>query len=119
MLLQLMVNAMSKDDISTIVKILAPIVICLLLGALLHMPYWYYRLLRVIVFVGTALSGYLYYTPQPSKEKYISYAFYLTAFIYNPIIPLYFPKSAWEVINVITILLVIFLYGVMKLYKKN
>jgi len=110
---------MPTNDMTNIVKILAPIMACLLLGALLSMPYWYYRLLRVIVFTGSALSGYMYYTPTPSKEKYVSYSFYLMAFIYNPIVSLNFPRSVWEIINMLTVLLIIFLYSAMRLYKKN
>lgn len=110
---------MSQSDLCNVIKILAPVMIFLLLGAFLHMPYWYYRLLRIVVFVGAGLSGYTYYVSHSSREKYVSYIFYFTAFIYNPLVPLYFPKSVWEVINILTIAGLIFLYGVMRLYKKD
>ena len=87
--------------------ILRVINIILLLVAFGNLPYTYYNLLRIVVcgssiFLGTRYSN--------SKGDKFSWAFYIQAFIYNPLIPMYLGRELWMIMNAISIVLFIGTY---------
>jgi hypothetical protein len=75
-------------------KILATI---LLLWALTDNPYGYYQFLRWAVLIIAAYSAYIAYN---SKKMSWAWTFGITAVLFNPIIPFYFSKETWQIIDV-------------------
>lgn len=81
--------------------------IALLIIALLHLPYFYYQLMRWCI---CGCAGYIAY--QHYKEKgcgFLTVAFIVIAVLYNPIAPIHLFREAWAVINIVAAL--IFGYG--------
>lgn len=68
--------------------------------ALLHMPYGYYQLLRLVV---TFCAGLLTVVAWKDRNTIAAGVFGLTVLIYNPVLPIAFPRSIWWWINVATI----------------
>ena len=87
--------------------------IVLLLIAFFDMPYGYYNLLRLVVCSSSIYIGYNY---NQGKNKKFSLAFYIQAFIYNPLIPMLLGRELWLLTNIISIALFI---GTYMLEKKN
>lgn len=71
--------------------------ILFLLGALGSWPYGYYQLLRWTVLAVGTYSAYLAY-----KSQLIgwTWAFGIIALLFNPIIPFYFAKGTWQVMDI-------------------
>ena len=87
-----------KKSISTIV-ILKIIAIIMLLGALTNSAYSYYQILRWAICGITIYSAYLAYL----KEKFTwVWIFVIIAVLFNPISVIYFSKSTWSILDVIT-----------------
>jgi hypothetical protein len=84
-------------------------IICsiLLAIALLNNPYGYYQILKWVVTISSSYiaSGYF----KSNKEK-LGWIFVSVAILYNPIIPIFLDRSTWEIVNVITIGLMLFSY---------
>lgn len=78
--------------------------ICALLIALLNMPYGYYQLLRVGIFMATGILAYQAFSEERSK---MGLALVATALVYNPISPLALGKELWVFVNLATIGLLI------------
>ena len=84
------------ENISIKPPVIASIVMLLL--AILPLPYGYYTLLRLVVcFTAVFLAWFSY------KAQKISWAWMmgLLALIFNPIIPLYFGRELWIVVDLI------------------
>lgn len=71
--------------------------IILLLLAELKMPYVFYQLLRLVVFLLT-LPTILKYQSRNTKW----YIHVVIAIIFNPIAPIYFERTEWQIIDLIT-----------------
>ena len=83
---------------------LATISIFLLVLALFKLPYGYYTLLRLFLFITSCC--YLY---NNSKQKSnLFYGWLILGLIYNPIIPIYLGRDIWQVINILSILFILF-----------
>ena len=80
--------------------LLAPV--AMLAIALLHMPYGYYQLLRLVV---TICAGLLVIFAWQNRRPLTLGMFGLTALIYNPVLPIAFPRQIWWWINVATIIM--------------
>ena len=76
-------------------KILA---ILFLLGAFGDNPYSYYQILRWVI-LGT--SGYSAYLAYNSGRKIWTWIFGIIALLFNPVIPFYFARGTWQVIDII------------------
>jgi len=76
-------------------KILA---ILFLLGALANNPYGYYQFLRWLILGVGGYSAYLAYN---SGRKIWTVIFGVIALLFNPIIPFYLSRNAWQPIDVI------------------
>lgn len=71
-------------------------VAAMLFLALAPLPYAYYEILRVVV-CGT--FGYLAYVAVQRGANFHVALFAITAIIFNPIIPIYFDRAIWAVID--------------------
>ena len=60
----------------------------------LDIGYWYFQLLRWIIFVCACLNGYLNY-----QNKKLLIAFSIIAILFNPIAPVYFTKEIWKILD--------------------
>lgn len=81
-------------------KNFAYIILALLAGAFLPMPYGYYQFLKIAVFISA-----LYYT---FRDSIYNYCWCGIAILYNPVTPLYFKRATWEYINIATIIFILF-----------
>ncbi len=71
----------------------------LLAFAVFPLPYGYYGLLRFFV---TAVAIYCAYDAWKKKaEGYYLIGFLFVAVLFNPLIPVYFEKTVWTVIDVV------------------
>lgn len=75
--------------------------IVLVTVALLHLPYAYYELVRVvscpILLYGTRLS-YLF------KKNYAAWVFGTLSVLYNPVLKVHLQRESWELVNIATII---------------
>jgi hypothetical protein len=85
-----------KNQTATILKIIA---ILLLLGALSHHSYSYYQILRWFI---CGLTGYFTYFSYRQNKHAWAWIFGITAVIFNPIAPIYFDRSTWSILDIIT-----------------
>ncbi len=73
----------------------------LLLIAVLPLDSFFYKLLRIVVFLGAILIG-----SQSVKNPFVLLSFALIAYLFNPIAPVYlFQKLIWIPVDVICALL--------------
>jgi len=70
----------------------------LLFIGVLNMPYGYYRLLRIVVTISSAV--YSFHFLEENKMNMV-YLFGFIAILFNPIIPIYFDKQTWMVIDIV------------------
>lgn len=80
-----------------------------LLFALLPLPYGYYTLLRFVVCGASCWLAYKHYEAVGSHAWTV--IFIVLAVLFNPIIPIHFPRNVWAVIDAVCALL---LFGNMK-----
>jgi FtsH-binding integral membrane protein len=77
-------------------KLLAAV---LLFWALTNNTYDYYQLLRWAILIIGGCSAYFAYK---NEEKGWTWIFSIMAILFNPIIPFYLTKSAWQTLDLIT-----------------
>lgn len=82
--------------------------IALLLFALCDMPYGYYTFLRIVICLYCAISGITIINEQ--KQSSIGVLALGAAILYNPIIRIHLNRDIWEIINLCTIVLILFAY---------
>lgn len=68
-----------------------------LIGALGSWPYAYYQLLRWVVCGVGAYSAYVAYT---QERKGWTGVFVVIAILFNPIMPFYMEREAWQILDV-------------------
>jgi hypothetical protein len=68
----------------------------MLLAALLHLPYGYYALLRLVVCVSAAIIAYKSWP----KHQTWAIAFVLVALLFNPLVIVSFDRETWAPIDV-------------------
>jgi hypothetical protein len=73
-------------------------------------PYSYYQILRVVITVIAGLVAYSAYKLE--RERWVI-LMAIVAILFNPIIPFYFSKGTWSVIDLITA--VVFLVSIFKI----
>lgn len=79
--------------------------IFMLFGAIAEWPYGYYTLLKWITCIASILVAFRAF------EKNIDWAkvvFIVIAILFNPLAPIYFSRSTWISIDIITAILFIF-----------
>lgn len=89
--LYLLVFTISK--MNTLNKFIAVI----LLVALLPLPYFYYQILRIVVFSGALIYANKFYKDNQTPKVII---FGIVALIWNPISPIHFDKSLWMILDI-------------------
>ncbi|MBK8191351.1 MAG: hypothetical protein IPK79_12990 [Vampirovibrionales bacterium] len=105
-----MVLAMSDTSYKTFKKVLGIISILMLLGTLADNPYSYYVLLRWVVCIA-AISIALSFKALNKEGWFITLL--ITAFLFNPLIPVHLNKQLWTVLDLVTA--AIFLVSIFKL----
>ena len=65
--------------------------------AILPLPYGYYTFLRIAI---TGISAYLVYLRKDNKDKSF-YVLIAIAILFNPLIPIHFPREVWIPIDII------------------
>jgi hypothetical protein len=90
------------------VKTINTILSILMILALFNLPYFYYELLRVVVFLGAAYDAYVAYTLY-DKANGPFYVFLFIALLWNPIFPIYLTRGVWNIFNVIAAIVFFFL----------
>ncbi len=68
--------------------------------ALFNNPYSYYQILKWVISISSAYLANYYF--KGNNEKY-TWVFVVIAVLYNPIAPIHFVRSTWEIVNIITI----------------
>lgn len=81
------------------VKTINTVLSVMMLLALFNLPYGYYELLRVVVFLGAIYDTYVAYSLY-EKLTGPTYIFLFIAFLWNPIIPIFLNRSVWNVFNI-------------------
>ncbi len=95
-------------------KYLPYLLLLLIAGAFCDMPYGYYQFLRISIFIAS-----LYYL-LCGFETSIKFGWIIFAILYNPIIPLYFKRNNWEIINIATVVFILlWIYNTKKQTKKK
>lgn len=82
-------------------------IVALLIG-LFNMPYGYYFILKVLVFLSCLKNIYLIY----ENSKILNNIFWIlfgVAILYNPIIKIPLGKPIWTIVNIITIIIFVYL----------
>ncbi|MFA5169126.1 MAG: DUF6804 family protein [Candidatus Paceibacterota bacterium] len=74
------------------------IAIILLLWALTDNQYSYYQFVRWAIMIIGGYSAYLSYTV--NKNEW-AWTFSIIAILFNPIIPFYFSKNSWQILDII------------------
>jgi hypothetical protein len=72
--------------------------------AVADMPYGYYRFVRLFTFV---VCGYSFYKAYSIKNKTFSWIFGIIAFVFNPLYPLYLGKEVWQIVDVVSGILIL------------
>lgn len=81
----------------------------LLLAMIEGLPYGFFTLLRLVVF-GTTI--YLSWLAYKSERQTWTWVFGFIAVVYNPLIPLYFSRDLWVVIDLlVAVFLVISIFA--------
>jgi hypothetical protein len=75
--------------------------------ALTRMPYGYYTILRILTTFTTCGLSYVSYK---SKRLSLTILSLILCIIYNPILPFHIGKTSWQIINIISIPVIIILY---------
>lgn len=78
------------------------LILLLMLLSLAPMPYGFYKLMKLIIFVFSSLIAFHLYNKNIKKGIFM--IFIGVIFLYNPIAPIHFTKEIWIVINTITLL---------------
>lgn len=86
---------------------IVPAAMCLL--ALLHLPYGYYQLLRLVV---TICGAFLSFAGWKMHAPVAAAVFGIVALAYNPVLPLALGRSNWEWANAATAIIFLGALGV-------
>lgn len=76
--------------------------IALLIAVVPVWPYFFYQLLKLVVFGAAAFSVYLYHKEKDQKWMIIMIVIGL---VFNPINPLYFGHFLWSIVDIVAAIL--------------
>ncbi len=97
-----------------IINIFSIVSIVLLVIAFAQNPYSYYITMRWFI---TIFSLVTIFNALKEDYKIIIYLNCAIPIVYNPILPIHLTRSIWEIINIVTILILIL--NIVLVYKKN
>ena len=104
-----------RKFIPTIIYLAA--VLAIIAIGMLRMPYGYYTLLRIVVFVAVLRELWLTYRAKRYASP-LSWVFVGLTILYNPIFPVHLrDKEIWTMINIAT--WVVLAWAVIQLVKKS
>jgi hypothetical protein len=95
-----------KQNAALIKILLIVSIVMLLLCLIARFPYSYYVLLRLVIFITSGLICILAYKFKKTRWMIITG---LSAFLFNPIFPVYLNKSTWKLIDLVVAVLFIIL----------
>lgn len=72
--------------------------IVLLIAVIPIWPYFFYQLLKFLIFGTAAYSAYLYHKEQNKKWMWVMI---MVAIIFNPINPFYFGHFLWSIVDLV------------------
>lgn len=78
--------------------------IIFLFFAIFDLPYWYYQIIRIFSTIGFAYLSYYDYKKQFNITPWV---YGIGAIIFNPIIPIYFGRDLWKIIDLIFIIVLL------------
>lgn len=67
-------------------------------------PYGYYRILRVVIFVT---AGFAAKDFAKSNRRVWLWLMVITGMLYNPFVPMHLEREVWEIINLLTVVLMV------------
>lgn len=70
--------------------------------------YGYYQLLRIVC---CAVFAYLAIHAAAQKQQGLAWVLGVTAFVYNPLWPVHFPREVWSVVNIASIVIALWSIG--------
>jgi len=79
----------------------------MLLIAVLDLPYGYYTLLRIVVFIVAGIIAFLAFK---NDKELLLILFGAISILYNPIIPVYLNKNTWIIIDVLVAVFVLSIF---------
>lgn len=88
---------MKKDyQISTVLRLVSGVMLVLALG---YRPYSYYIILRWVVSGSSFYSGWVFSNLKRSNWAWV---FFIVGILFNPIFPVYLNKGTWQLIDIIS-----------------
>jgi len=88
--------------INTIIKIVLSI---LFIGALFHMPYSYYEIMRFLGMIGFGILGY---KALEKESQIFMVIWFASALLINPFFKIVLGRTIWNIVDVIWVFLLIF-----------
>lgn len=104
-------NPLLNKQYNSILKWLVLINSVLLLLAIAKMPYGFYIILRILTTITCGMLCYVAYSNDKIKTAIVSG---LLAIIYNPLLPVPLGRDIWIIFNIISLIIIIFLYRITK-----
>jgi len=80
---------------SIILRLISGVMLFLALG---YHPYSYYIILRWVVSISSFYSGWILSKLNKSNWAWV---FFIVGILFNPIFPVYFNRSTWQVIDIL------------------
>lgn len=105
-----------KTKDKTIQRIIYLAMALLLLLGVGSMPYFYYQLMRFLVFAGFGYLAYLQYK-ESSIDRMI--LFIILALLFQPFFPINLGKDLWKIIDVLIAAYLIYLLALTLKNKRN
>lgn len=100
-----MINILTiKNEYKTSI-VLCLISVVMLFLALGYHPYSYYIILRWVVSGSSFYSGWV--SSKLNRSNW-SWAFFIIGILFNPIFPVYLDRSTWQIIDLISGVIIIF-----------
>lgn len=104
---------MSVNFFSKSINLKIVVLFLLLIGIVGGVGIWFYQLLRWIVFAVSIYFAYKLYESKKNIDFWII-AFSVSAFLFNPLVPFYFGRELWVLIDMAT-----FVFYLISLKKNN
>lgn len=94
------------DNLLVMLRVAAFITALLLLvGALASLPYGYFQALRVVVCTCAAYFACVMFASD-GHSRWMG-VMIVVAIVFNPFLPIYMPRSMWQVVDIVTAIVVV------------
>jgi len=95
------------------ITLLIPLILLILAIIFDGLPYGFFTLLRIVIFISAL---YYFWLIKNDQKSWLSAIFLLIAILFNPIIPIYLSRPIWFFIDIIVAAL--YSYLLLVLYKE-